>query len=108
MAKNNYFNKFKSGVEFMDGRERKDLSILYGAKIHIVDFAFLQGEDGEYPVFIIKEDSSNFYFGNGILLEMLKQVEADGMKNALAQETIVFDRATSKKNRAYTKFDFVD
>lgn len=102
-----YFDKFvKKGIPFMEGREKGDLSNLVGQPLHIVDFGFIDGNDGEFAVIQFKEDAKKFYFGNSIVTEMLQEVQKDGMEKELAKQVIKFSMRTSKTGREYMAFDF--
>ena len=104
-----YFKKFKKSIDFMDGRDRAELADLCtGEKYHIEEFAFLNGENGEYAVFIVKENDNLFYFGNSVVSEVLKQVETDNMSEELRSVGVVFEKVVSKKKRAYIAIRFVD
>lgn len=109
MAISSYFNKFKRGVEFMEGREKIKLSDLCTREaMHIVDVAFLPGEMGDYAVFTIEEKPESFAFGNSVVTEILKQISDDGMLDELKNVGVVFSERSSKKNRNYICMDFVD
>lgn len=109
MAISSYFNKFKRGVEFMDGRKKIELSDLCtGEAMHIVDVAFLPGEMGDYAVFTTEEKPESFVFGNSVVTEILKQISDDGMVDELKNVGVVFSEKLSKKNRKYICMDFVD
>lgn len=73
----NVLEKAKSvlcnGVEFMEGREKADLEM--NKEYTIIDFDFLSSTDGEYIVFIAKEDDNNFYFGGQVLTQKMKELE---------------------------------
>lgn len=104
-----YFKKFKKSIDFMDGRDRAELADLCtGEKYHIEEFAFLNGENGEYAVFIVKENENLFYFGNSVVSDVLKQVETDNMVEELRNVGVVFEKVVSKKKRAYIAIRFVD
>lgn len=104
-----YFKKFKKSIDFMDGRDRAELADLCtGEKYHIEEFAFLNGENGEYAVFIVKENDNLFYFGNSVVSEVLKQVETDNMSEELRSVGVVFEKVVSKKKREYIAIRFVD
>lgn len=104
-----YFKKFKKSIDFMDGRDRAELADLCtGEKYHIEEFAFLNGENGEYAVFIVKENDNLFYFGNSVVSEVLKQVETDNMSEELRSVGVVFEKFVSKKKREYIAIRFVD
>ena len=104
-----YFDKFKSnGIPFMEGKEKGNLRDMHGKPVHIADFGFISGEDGEYAVMMFAEDSEHFYFGNSIITEMLHTIDVDEMRNELSQQPIVFNERTSKNGkRTYTYYDFV-
>lgn len=104
-----YFKKFKKSIDFMDGRDRAELADLCtGEKYHIEEFAFLNGENSEYAVFIVKENENLFYFGNSVVSDVLKQVEMDNMSEELRSVGVVFEKAVSKKKRGYIAIRFVD
>lgn len=104
-----YFKKFKKSTDFMDRRDRAELADLCtGEKYHIEEFAFLNGENGEYAVFIVKENDNLFYFGNSVVSEVLKQVETDNMSEELRSVGVVFEKVVSKKKREYIAIRFVD
>ena len=103
-----YFDKFvKKGIPFMEGREKGDLKNLVGQPLHIVDFGFIDGKDGEFAVLKFKEDDAKFYFGNSITTEMLREVQKDGMEAELAKQVIVFSlRVSKERKQEYMAFDF--
>lgn len=103
-----YFKKFKRGVDFMDGAEKADLEDLCtGEMFHIADVAFLPGENSEYAVFTVSEKKDVFYFGNTVVTEILKEVQADGMIEEIPNIGVAFEKTTSKKNRDYIAMRFV-
>lgn len=103
-----YFDKFSNaGIPFMEGREKGNLSDMLDKPLHIVDFGFINGEDGRYAVMLFAEDDENFYFGNSIITAMLETVDDDGMRDELAEQVITFEHRTSKNGkRQYTAFKF--
>lgn len=106
-----YFSRFNSnnkGIPFMDGATKGDVNALMGRIVHIRDFGFIHGEDGDYSVFCVDETPGLFYFGNAILTDTLKQIEADGQKANIPAVGIAFKSCQSKKGRTYVGFDFVD
>ena len=103
-----YFDKFKNdGIPFMEGREKGDLKELCGKQLHIVDFGFIKGRNGDFAVMQFREDKEHFYFGNAIVTEMLRTVQADGMENELPFQSIVFEWRTSKNGQDYMAYSFV-
>lgn len=105
-----YFDKFNSGsgIPFMDGRNKQPLSILVGERVHVQDFDFLRGDDGDYAVFVVAEFPSSFFFGNKIITDVLHQIAADGMSDELARVSMVCKEKVSKKGRMYIAVEFVE
>ena len=68
----------------------------------------MNGENGEYAVFTLKENKNLFYFGNSVVSEVLKQVETDNMVEELRNVGVVFEKVVSKKKRKYIAIRFVD
>lgn len=103
-----YFDKFNNaGIPFMEGREKGNLSDMLDKPLHIVEFGFINGEDGEYAVMAFAEDAERFYFGNSIITEMLHTVKDDGMCEELAEQAITFVKRTSRSGkRTYTAYVF--
>lgn len=102
-----YFDKFNNGgIPFMEGRDKGNVSDILGDTVHIVDFGFINGDNGEYAVFLTAENDDIFYFGNQVITDMLKEVQRDGMETELAKQDIVFEERTSKKGRNYIAFRF--
>lgn len=103
----NYFEKFNNGgIAFMEGRDKGNLADMLETPVHIIDYGFIKNDEGEYAVMLFAEDDKRFYFGNSIITEMLKTIESDGMKDALAEQPIRFFSRESKKGRTYTGFRF--
>lgn len=108
-----YFTQFNSsnrGIPFMDACEKANVTDLFGRTVHITDFGFIRDKDGDgdFAAFTISEEPGKFYFGNAILTDMLKKVDADGKREALPFAAIKFDQRTSKKGRQYVGFEFVE
>lgn len=102
-----YFDKFNNGgIPFMEGREKGATSDILGETLHIVDFGFINGDNGEYSVFMVAEHENTFYFGNQVITDMLREIQKDGMEAELAKQDIVFEERTSKKGRPYIAFRF--
>lgn len=102
-----YFDKFKNnGIPFMDGREKGDLHQIIGEKVHIDDFGFINGENGEYAVISTIEYPQTFFFCNAIITEMLRTVQADEMESALAKQEIAFVEMKSRRGREYMTYVF--
>ena len=106
----NYFTNLNpsKGIPFMDGAEKGEKDELLGEWLHIDDFGFINGENGEFAVLQSRERPGKFYFGNQIITEMLQRVNADSMKQHLAENAIKFTMRTSEKGRDYMTFEFAE
>ena len=104
-----YFDKFvRKGIPFMEGREKGNLRDLVDKPLHIIDFGFIDGKDGKFAVMLFDEDADKFYFGNSIVTEMLETVDADDMRDELADQAIMFVlRMSKERGQEYMAFDFV-
>ena len=102
-----YFDKFRNdGIPFMEGRDKGDLHDMLDVPVHIIDFGFIKGKNGDFAVIALAEDSGKFYFCNSIITEMLRTVQADDMQDALPQQAIVFSLRMSKAGQEYMTFEF--
>lgn len=108
-----FFEQLSSRVASMENREKGNLSdICDNVPRHICAYDFMTNDEGEYAVFDILEDCNNFYFGNSLITEKLKEIDkaikADIITiGDLMEQGVVFRRATSAKGRTYTTIDFV-
>ena len=103
-----YFDRFNNkGIPFMDNRDKGSLKDVCGDVVHIDDFGFIAGDDGDYAVLALLEHPTEFYFANAVITDMLKQVEADNMKAELPKQPIKFEMTVSKKDREYMRFEFL-
>lgn len=109
-----FFKALESKVESMENREKGNLQDLTdGAIYHICAFDFLKNDEGEYCVFDILENHSEFFFGNQFITEKLKAVQEGIDKEVISMADVLgqgvrFERKTSAKNRTYTVMEFVD
>ena len=106
-----YFTQFNSsnrGIAFMDTCEKANVTDLFGRTVHITDFGFIKGEDGDYAAFTVAETPGLFYFGNAIITDMLKKVDADGKREELQFVAVRIEQRLSKKGRNYVGFEFLE
>lgn len=107
-----YFAQFNKdvGIPFMEGRTKIDT--VCGEEMHLADYAFLSGDNGDYAVMLFAEYPRNFMFGNKIITSDLKQIESDLGKEqalkALASVGVKFTRNTSKRGREYVGVEFIE
>lgn len=104
-----YFKKFeRKGITFMDDRQKGDIKTLVGETIHVDDFGFIKRRDGEYAVISTVEHPDKFYFAGLALTDIVRQVEEDGMRDALKSQGIKLSMKRSKNGRDYMSVEFVD
>lgn len=105
----NYFEKFaRKGIAFMEGAQKADIKSLVGDGVfHISDYGFIDGEDGRYAAFTVRERPGFFYFSSKPVFEVIAQVDADGMRDALFEQAVEFIAGTNKQGREYTAMNFV-
>lgn len=102
-----YFAKFnRGGIPFMEGADKASFDEILDVELHIADYGFIKGDEGEYACIQIAEKPGKFYFANSIITEMLKEVERDGHKDELPTEVIVFSKRKSEKGRDYYAYEF--
>lgn len=95
-----------NGIEFMDDRNKQDLTLLVDSVSHIEDFAFLSGKNGDYAVFIVREWPQSFFFGNKAITSILKRIDKDGMRDELADVAAVVVEKISKNGDLYRAIEF--
>ena len=105
-----YFAQFNAGkgIPFMEGREKANLKDVLDRKLHIDDFGFIKGEEGEYAVISFAEDKDYFYFANAIVTDALKKIKEDGKSEELKDVAVVFTLRMSNKNREYVAIEFIE
>lgn len=99
-----------SKLTIMEGREKEDQKSLLDKEITINDYDFLNGEDGEYAVFTIKEDEKCFYFASKILTEELKDIENAGYKSSVQKDGLkikLIEKKSKNSNRKYIAVEFI-
>lgn len=95
----------KKGIPFMEGRKKGSIQeTLLGCKMHINDYGFIDGNDGEYAVLSFKGIDDLFYFGNSIVTDNLHKLEAKvGSKEAVLElfkdGCIVFEKRQGKNSK---------
>ena len=93
----------KAGIKFMDGREKGTIQDLYNVPVTVIDFGFLKGLDGEYLVFIIRENKEDFYFGATVITDCFKHF-TEQEKEEIQKEGIpilISETKNRKGNRKY-------
>lgn len=97
------------GIPFMEGRTlAKDFKDILGVVVKITDYGFINGDDGEYTVFIVEDNDKEFYASGKVLTQDLhtleEQIGVEEFKAAVKEEglEVLFGRKKSKNNREYT------
>lgn len=106
-----YFDKFNKGkgIPFMDGADKIDMPL--GEKLHVRDYGFISGNDGEFVVLAFIEYPNKFVFGNSIITGDIRTMEKDlGDKDKVLAElsdiSLTFSKSMSKNKREYTSVEF--
>ena len=105
----NYFDKFsRKGIAFMEGTKKADIKSLVGDGVfHISDYGFIDGEEGRYAAFTVRERPGFFYFSSKPVYEVLSDVDTDGMREELFNQPVQFIAGVNKQGREYTAMAFV-
>ena len=97
------------GIPFMEGRTlAKDFKDILGVVVKITDYGFINGDDGEYTVFIVEDNDKEFFASGKVLTQDLHTLEekigVEEFKAAVKEEglEVLFGRKKSKNNREYT------
>ena len=99
------------GIPFMEGRRlatKDEMKDLFGVVLSIKDYGFINGDDGEYTVFIVEDEEELFYASGQVLTQDLHTLEeeigVDDFKTAVREEglEVLFGRKKSKNGREYT------
>lgn len=69
-----------NGIAFMEGRTKGDFDSLAGKIVEVVDYDFLHGDDGDYIVFITKQNEKEFYFGGMVMTDNFKKFDTADKK----------------------------
>ena len=102
-------NELSGGIPFMEGREKADVTL--NTIYTITDYGYLKAEDGEYIVFVAKENDKNFYFGGSVITNKMKELEMLLSKEELEEILsegieVIFNQKVSKNKRKYTTVEF--
>lgn len=105
-----YFDKFKrNGIPFMDTCTNGLIGELENMDFHITEWGFFDGQHGDCVAFTVKEKPGKFFFGNAILAEMLKTVEADNMAAIVPDTACRTELKQSRRTgRNYRTFIFLE
>ena len=95
------------GIPFMNDRTKGDIQEIIGTVVTIKNYDFLNGDAGQYVVFIVEEIKDSFFFGGTVLTNTLKALDVDDKKEV--QESglpVRLFECENKKGRKYINAEF--
>lgn len=102
----------KSGLPFMDGREKLEITgEVLNNILTVDDYGYLDGDDGNYVVISLKEYPKHFIYGGSVVTDAFKKLEEKiGAENMaqLIQYGLTFrlSELVSKNKRKYVRISF--
>jgi hypothetical protein len=101
----------KSGLPFMEGREKLENSKVLGEVLTVDEYGFMEGEEGEYVAYTVKEYPKNFLYGSSVVSEGFKKFDDkfnEEQKTAILEHglTMVLGERKSANKRTYTTLTF--
>ena len=102
----------KSGLPFMDGREKLEITgEVLNNILTVDDYGYLDGDDGNYVVISLKEYPKHFIYGGSVVTDAFKKLEEKiGAENMaqLIQHGLTFrlSELISKNKRKYVRISF--
>lgn len=96
------------GIDFMDGRKKGEVKELNGKIVEVIDYDFLKGDDGDYIVFITRQDPVHFYFGAMVMTDNFKKFDEADKKEIQKEGIPIFleEKKNKKGNRTYQAITF--
>lgn len=95
------------GIQFMEGRTKGETDELLDKTVTIRDYAFINGTDGEYVVFIVDKVNDKFYFGGKVLTDNLKQLTDEEHVELMSEGLPTkFTLRVSKNKKKYVAVEF--
>ena len=102
----------KSGLPFMDGREKLEITgEVLNNILTVDDYGYLDGDDGNYVVISLREYPNHFIYGGSVVTDAFKKLEEKiGAENMaqLIQYGLTFrlSELISKNKRKYVRISF--
>ena len=102
----------KSGLPFMDGREKLEITgEVLNNILTVDDYGYLDGDDGNYVVISLREYPNHFIYGGSVVTDAFKKLEEKiGAENMaqLIQYGLTFrlSELISKNKRKYIRISF--
>ena len=100
-----------TGLPFMEGLDKGETAEILGQTVNVIEYGYMNGDDGEYVVFIVKENEEHFYFGSTVVTSAFKQLDATIQPEVIKEILelglpIKLSERQSKTKRKYIKVDF--
>lgn len=102
----------QSGLPFMEGREKLEVKGDVLNKVLTVEqYGFMEGEEGEYVAFTVKEYPKHFMYGASVVSEGFKKFDTkfdEDQKSMIMEHglTIKLSERKSANKRTYTTLTF--
>lgn len=95
-----------TGLEIMNGREKGDVQDLIDDVVVVNNYEFGKGEQGDYVVFTVIDNDTEFFFGSSVVTEnflALDNMLSDEEKQELLKTGLEMSihQKKSKNNRKY-------
>lgn len=103
-----FTNQLKNKLEILEGKEKGDKREILNQVVTICDYGFINNKDGQYAVFIVKENDK-FYNASSLLSDYLKAIdeEEEGHKEVVEKGLpIKLTEKVSSNNRKYIDVEF--
>lgn len=96
------------GIEFMQGKDKGEMIEILNKACTIRDYDFINGDDGEYVVFIIDEIEDEFFFGGKVLTDNMKQFTDEEHEEIKANglPVLLTEQKSKKTKRPYVAVEF--
>ena len=94
-----------NSIKFMEGRTKGELEEIIDKNLTLENFSFLNNNETEYAVFIVREIPDTFFFGGLVITDNLKKLEAEGFKDEIIENGLpvcVKERKSKTKKTYYT------
>ena len=103
-----FSKSLNSQSEIMNERTKGVIDEIIGRVVTIIDYEFMNGDDGEFVAFVCKEIPEVFYFGSKVLTDGLKKCDENGYGEEIKRDglPIKLIKKKSKKGREYTGVEY--
>lgn len=100
----NEAGKLTAQSEIMENRDKGEMSAMLNLPLTIIDYDFMEGNDGTYSVILFQGEDKHFFFGGGVITDHLLKLDEKGYKETIKKEglPVRFESKKSKNNRFYT------